>query len=97
MRTGSIVATLAMGAVLGTAPPAYAQSAAVLQVSATVPALCQNHRPVDGSRTTACNTTEALVAPKGSTAIGEPYPAAADGSAPTVIYSADGQTRTVVY
>jgi len=98
----TVLAALAVAAIVGaTSAPSFAAAAhtasTVLHVSATVQPLCQDFKRLDGSRTTRCNDVRIIVAPAGATAIGSPYSAEPDGSAPLKQFSPDGSQTTVIY
>jgi hypothetical protein len=96
------LAALAVAAIVATAnAPSDAAAArsvsTALQVSATVPALCQDFKRTDGSHAVVCNNVHPIVAPAGATAVGSPYAAEADGRAPLVEYGSSGSQATIIY
>jgi hypothetical protein len=98
----TVLAALAVAAIVtATNAPSFAAAtqiaSTVLHVSATVQPLCQDFKRLDGSRTTLCNDVQIIVAPAGATAIGSPYSAEPDGSAPLNEFSRDGSQATVIH
>jgi hypothetical protein len=98
----TLLAALAVaGVVAATNAPSFAAdkrtASTALHVSATVLPLCQDFKRLDGSRTTVCNDVHVITVPTGATAIGSPYSAQPDGSAPLKQYSPGGSQATVIY
>jgi hypothetical protein len=98
----SALAALAVAAIVAAATvpslaAAQRTASTAIHVSATVLPLCQDFKRVDGSRTTLCNNVQTIVAPAGATAIGSPYSAEPDGSAPLKQFSSGGAQATVIY
>ncbi|MDB5093423.1 MAG: hypothetical protein JWO85_1524 [Candidatus Eremiobacteraeota bacterium] len=97
----ALAALAAAVIVAATAAPSFAAdkrtASTALHVSATVLPLCQDFKRLDGSRTTVCNNVQTITAPAGATAIGSPYSAEPDGSAPLKQVSPSGSQATVIY